>query len=75
MIRVIQPTSNNQRCNCRNRAACPLEYKCLTASIVFIAVVSAPIKPDKKYFGIAETTFKEYFRNHTRDFQNKKHVN
>ena len=36
--------------------------KCLTTNMVYKAVVSAPSKPDKKYFGIAETTFKERFR-------------
>ena len=68
--RIIQPTSNNHGCNYRNRAKCPLDNKCLTANIVYKAVVSAPNKPDKKYFGIAETSFKNCFKNHTRDFLN-----
>ena len=38
-------------------------------------MVSAPNKPDKKYFGIAGTSFKDRFRNHTRDFRHKKYVN
>ena len=38
-------------------------------------MVSAPTKPDKKYFDIAETSFKDCFRNHTRDFCHKKSVN
>ena len=38
-------------------------------------MVSAPSKPDKKYFGIAETSSKDCFRNHTRDFRRKKYVN
>ena len=38
-------------------------------------MVSAPSKPDKKYFGIAETSFKDRFRNHARDFRHKKYVN
>ena len=56
-------------------AECPLDNKCLTTNIVYKAVVSAPHKPDKKYFGIAETSFKDRFRNHTRDFRHKKYVN
>ena len=63
------------QCNCRNRAKSPLDNKCLTANIVYKAVVSAPSKPDKKYFGIAQTSFKNCFKNHTRDFRHKKHVN
>ena len=73
--RIIQPTSGNHGCNCRNRAECPLDNKCLTVNIVYKAVVSAPSKPDKKYFGIAETSFKDHFRNHTRGFRHKKYVN
>ena len=38
-------------------------------------MVSALGKPDKKYFDIAETSFKDRFRNHTRDFRLKKYVN
>ena len=72
--RIIQPTSNKHGCNCRNRAECPLDNKCLTANIVYKAVVSAPNTPDKKYFGIAGTSFKDRFRNHTRDFRHKKYV-
>ena len=35
-------------------------------------MVSAPSKRDDKYFGIAETTFKSRFKNHTRDFRHSK---
>ena len=38
-------------------------------------MVPAPSKPGKKYFGIAETSFKDHFRNHTRDFRYKKYTN
>ena len=38
-------------------------------------MVSAPNKPDKKYFGIGEVSFIERFRNHTTDFRRKKYVN
>ena len=37
-------------------------------------MVSAPSKPGKKYFGTAETSFKDCFRNHTRDFRHEKYV-
>ena len=52
-----------------------LDRKRLTANIVYKAVLSAPSKSGKKYFGIAETSFKGRFRNHTRDFCHKKYVN
>ena len=38
-------------------------------------MVSVPSKPDKKYFVVAETSLKDRFRNHTRDFCHKKYVN
>ena len=38
-------------------------------------MVSAIGKPDKKYFDIAETSFKGRFRSHTRDFRHKRYVN
>ena len=73
--RIIQTISNSQGCNCRNRAESPLDNECLTPNIVCKAVVSAPSKRDKKYFGIAGTSFKHSFRNHTRDFRYKKYAN
>ena len=39
------------------------------------AIVSTTNKPDKKYFGMYETPFKDRYRNHTRDFRHKKYVN
>ena len=62
--KIIQPTSNNHGYNCRNRAECPRDNKCFTANIIHKVVVSAPSNPDNKYFGIAETSFKDCFRNH-----------
>ena len=43
-------------------------------NIVYKAVVSAHNKPDKKDFFIAETSFKDRFKNNTRDFRHKKYV-
>ena len=71
----MQPVSNNHEYKCRNRAECPLDNKCLTANIVYKAVVSAPSKPDRKCFSNADTSFKDRFRNHTRDIHHKNYVN
>ena len=73
--RIIQPTSDNHGCSCTNRAECQLDNKCLTANVVYKAVVSAPSIQDKKYLSIAETSFKDRFRNHARDFHHKKYIN
>ena len=32
---IVQPTSNNQGCNYRNRAECSLVTKCLVANTVY----------------------------------------
>ena len=37
-------------------------------------MVSTPSKRDQKYFGIAETSFKDCLRNHTRDSHHKTYV-
>ena len=37
-------------------------------------MVSAPTKPGKKYFDIAESTLKENFINCTKDFLHKKYI-
>ena len=72
---LLLPPPSNYGCNCRNRSNCPLDNKCLTPSIVYRAIVSAIHKPDKKYFGISETPFKDRYNNHTRDFRHKEYVN
>ena len=45
------------------------------ANLVYKAVVSATSKPDEKFFFFAETTFKEDFSNHTKNFHHKKYAN
>ena len=72
---ITQPTSNNHGCGCRKRAECRLYKKCLTTNIAYKAMVSLPIKPDIKSFTIAETSFKNRFRNNKRDFRHKRYVN
>ena len=39
------------------------------------AIVSTTNKSDKKYLGIYETPFKDRYKNHRRDFRQKKYVN
>ena len=73
--RIINPPPTNYGCNCRNRSTCPLDNKCLTPSIVYRANVSALNRPDKKYFRISETPFKDHYNNHMRDFRHKECVN
>ena len=48
--------------------------ECLTPKIIYRADVSNDAKRDKKfYFGLADTLFKESYKNHARDFTHKKY--
>ena len=72
--RIFNPPPTNYGCNCRNRSNYPLGNKCLTPSMVYSAIVSAINKPDKKYFEISKTPFKDRYNNHMRDFRHKEYV-
>ena len=66
-------TSNSEKgCNCRGWvASCPLNGKCLTEALVYKATVQSG---DQKaeYIGLASTSFKSRFNNHTSSFKNRK---
>ena len=66
--------TNTYGCNCRTKKSCPLQNQCLTPKIVYRADVENDTNSETKfYFGLAETPFKDRFRNHTRDFNNKRY--
>ena len=72
--RILKPNDVMFGCNCRDRSKCPLDGKCLTPQIVYKAVVTNEVNDEKKvYIGVSGTTFKERFRNHTRDITHKKY--
>lgn len=61
-------------CNCRNKNTCPLENKCLTPKIIYKAEISNDKDQEEKvYIGLAETPFKDRYRNHVKSFKNKKY--
>ena len=66
-------TSNSENgCNCRGGVnSCPLNGKCLTEALVYKATVQSG---DQKaeYIGLASTSFKSRFNNHTSSFKNRK---
>ena len=74
---ALNPISNTEYgCNCRSKESCPLQIKCLTPKIVYRADVKNLTNDEKKfYLGVTETTFKERFGNHTRDFKYSKYRN
>ena len=72
---VLQPRSENYGCNCRKKENCPLDNKFLTLSIIFEAQISNNTNDySKKYPGAIETSLKERYINHTRDFKHKMYM-
>ena len=62
-----------EKCNCRVKDNCPLDWKCLHKCIVYQANVTN--NDCKEYFGTAEGEFKLPYNNHTMSFRRKKHTN
>ena len=75
-LNVIKPQNNNSYgCNCRVKESCPLQNQCLTPKVIYRADIENDKNPDTKfYFGLTATSFKERFRNHTRDFTHKQYI-
>ena len=72
---VLQPRNENYGCNCRKKESCLLGNKCLTSNIISEAQITNNTNDEhKKYLGAAETSFKERYSNHTRDFKHKKYM-
>jgi hypothetical protein len=65
--------SSERLCNCRNKAECPLEGKCLTKCIVYKASVEADSKTSI-YYGLCEGEFKSRYSNHKKSFKHKKYA-
>ena len=63
------PDPNVRKCNCRNKQLCPLSGNCLTECVVYRATVTASNKPERKYFGITEGTFKTRYNAHVHSFR------
>ena len=72
---VLQPYNKNYGCNCRKKESCPLDNKCLRPNIIYEAQITNTTNDEhKKYLGPTETSFKERYRNQTRDFKQKKYM-
>ena len=67
--------SDASTCNCRKSAACPLEGKCLTKSIIYQATISSNNKNSQKfrYIGLTEGTFKSRYNGHLQSIRHEKH--
>ena len=67
--------SDASTCNCRKSAACPLEGKCLTKSIIYQAAISSNNKNSQKfrYIGLTEGTVKSRYNGHLQSIRHEKH--
>ena len=60
-------------CNCRVKADCPVENKCLTPNVIYQAEVTNNMNDEKMfYIGLTSNTFKERCTNHKTSFKHKK---
>ena len=75
-ISVLRPKAKEYGCNCRNKESCPLQNQCLTPKVIYEATVVNNSDDEKRvYFGASDTTFKERYRNHIRDFNCERYSN
>ena len=72
-----KPSINKSNCNCRNKEACPLNGQCQIGEVVYESTLSSnqPSYKEKKYFRIAEESFKGCLYNHNLSFRNELYKN
>ena len=72
-----KPSINKSHCNCRNKEACPLNGQCQIGEVVYESTLSSnqPNYKEKKYFGIAEESFKGRLYTHSLSFRNDLYKN
>ena len=69
----LSPKQQSLGWKCRLKNECPLNGEFQTRSVIYRAeVVNDSNDKEKLYFGLADTTFKERYRNHIRDFKHEK---
>ena len=72
---LLQPKITKCGCNCRVKNTCPLQNQCQIPNLIYEADVENEVNNEKKiYFGLAATTFKDWFGNHQKDFNYKQYM-
>ena len=72
----LHPKPQQYGCNCRDKSNCLLDNKCLMPQIIYQADVTNDTDDTYKYYlGLAETSFKDRYRNHISSFNNEQHKN
>ena len=74
--RLLTPNNSSFGCNCRNKMNCPLEEKYLTPKIIYQTDMTNDVDDKYKFYSsLAESLFKERFRNHTKSFNHLQYQN
>jgi len=72
--KLLNPKTDSYGCNCRTKANCPLQNKCLTPCIVYETSVKNNTNTEtKRYIGLSETPFKTRYSNHLKDFKHNQY--
>ena len=76
-IIVKKPSIDTSNYNCRNKEDCLLNGQCKIGEVVYESTLTCNQKnyKDKKYFGIAEESFKGRLYNHNLSFRNEFYKN
>ena len=72
IIKSSTRTETAKKCNCREKANCPLRGECLTEAIVYKATIVCS-NETKVYIGLSGGPFKDRFRNHTKSFKHERY--
>ena len=73
---ALTDDNSTKTCNCRKKADCPLNRKCLTQFVVYKATVDTTNENDEKeYSGLTANMFYEIFNNHQQSFRHNKYEN
>ena len=65
-------SSDEKRCNCRDKEKCPLQGNCLIDSVIYRGNITTSNKNDENnYIGLTENQFKGRERHHHHTFQNE----
>ena len=71
---ISKPHDERPKCNCRKKAAYPMEGNCQVNKVIYNCDVTRPL-PKKVYLGLAEGEWKSRFYSHKLSFKHKKHSN
>ena len=65
------PQQSDNLCNCRVKANCPVDNKCLTESVIYKATLSSTTGEKCEYVGLTDCAFKTRYNLHTSTFRNE----